>query len=68
MEFRWAAGSIKMADAWAVTEHWDKHYLHRAWMRIQSKFAVLGISFKDALPRLVVKQLASRSERVTNQE
>ena len=23
VEFRWAAGSIKMADAWAVTEHMD---------------------------------------------
>ena len=57
-KFRWTACSVKMVNAWEVTEHWDKHYLHRAWKRVESKFTALGISFKTTLPRAAVAQLA----------
>ena len=57
-EFRLASDSVKMVNAWAVTLHWDKKYLHAAAMKMEKDFVNLGVNFKKMRPRTVAEQIA----------
>ena len=57
-EFRAACNSEKMVNAWRVSLHWNKKYLHAASLQLQSDFVNLGINLEKMPPRAIAAQMA----------
>ena len=57
-EFRAACNFEKIVNAWRVSLHWNKKYLHAASLQLQRDFVNLGINLEKMPPRAIAAQMA----------